>query len=529
MMKLIIPLSLLILFFCGLFFRIYRLDAIPAGFNQDEAVVGYDVYSLSSSGHDHHGAYFPVLFQNFNDWAFGLLHYVLVPFISVMGLSIFSTRLPLALMSSVSILLIYYIASRLFKQRGIGLIASFLFTFSSFAIAGSRWSVMFFPAFPMLISLYLLVKSLSSRFRNLFRLAMIVSLAIATYSYFTMIVFIPFVFPLFLWYSYSGEKIRIRNIIQMLTMFMVLVLPLYFTELRSFSHTGNRFQMISLFSQPGLWPVNYALNYLSYFLPTPLFLPGEANPVRAIPGFGYELAVYGVFFYTGVINLILQLVRKTPFRKQSIILLYPLSIAPVLAAFTIPGGVFARTVYIQPIITIITAYGFWKLLNLSGHYISVYFAFPYKNAILLSGGFFVSAVLINFTFFLSVYYGKNYQTICQWYFQNGMDKVIAYTSENGNHYKQIIMDTTINMPYIYVLFFTKADPSSLPTSDFATIDPLSGWLSVKRYKNYDFRKVTESEVSGARLVYSIYNSPYSQYAFYEKNHDLLVHFETKRM
>ena len=42
--------------------RLYALDTYPQRFNQDEMILGYDAWSIWNTGHDHHGALFPIFF-----------------------------------------------------------------------------------------------------------------------------------------------------------------------------------------------------------------------------------------------------------------------------------------------------------------------------------------------------------------------------------------------------------------------------------------------------------------------------------
>ena len=47
--------------------RFWRLDSYPA-FNADEAALGYNAYSLITTGKDEHGNSWPIHFQSFNDF-----------------------------------------------------------------------------------------------------------------------------------------------------------------------------------------------------------------------------------------------------------------------------------------------------------------------------------------------------------------------------------------------------------------------------------------------------------------------------
>src|SRR6202046_3437384 len=43
--------------------RVARLSSVPLGLAQDEAVDGYDAYSILKTGRDHHGNFMPIVMQ----------------------------------------------------------------------------------------------------------------------------------------------------------------------------------------------------------------------------------------------------------------------------------------------------------------------------------------------------------------------------------------------------------------------------------------------------------------------------------
>lgn len=78
--------------------RLYRLDSVPPGLYWEEVALGYDAYSLSQTGADHHGNHWPIAaFKSFGDWKPSLYFYAIVPFIYLFNLSAWAVRLPSAL------------------------------------------------------------------------------------------------------------------------------------------------------------------------------------------------------------------------------------------------------------------------------------------------------------------------------------------------------------------------------------------------------------------------------------------------
>ena len=112
----------------ALFSRTFKLTSVPPALNQDEAVNGYDAYTLGISLKDHHGNFLPPMLESFGDWASPLITYVTVPFVKIFGLSLFSIRLVVVLLNIASVYLLFLLLNHLFKKPDIALLGTFLFS-----------------------------------------------------------------------------------------------------------------------------------------------------------------------------------------------------------------------------------------------------------------------------------------------------------------------------------------------------------------------------------------------------------------
>src|SRR5947209_1614488 len=65
----------------GLIVRIYNLSDNPAGFQVDEASIGYNAYSILTTGKDEHGVFSPIFFQAFGEYKSPIQIYSTVPLI----------------------------------------------------------------------------------------------------------------------------------------------------------------------------------------------------------------------------------------------------------------------------------------------------------------------------------------------------------------------------------------------------------------------------------------------------------------
>src|SRR3989304_9431060 len=106
---------LLTIIFLAAILRFYKLGTNPPGLYWDEAVLGYDAYSILNTGKDHHGETLPLFSESFGDWKLPGYHYLLVPSIAIFGLNEFAVRFPSALLGTLTVLLTYLLVKELFR------------------------------------------------------------------------------------------------------------------------------------------------------------------------------------------------------------------------------------------------------------------------------------------------------------------------------------------------------------------------------------------------------------------------------
>jgi 4-amino-4-deoxy-L-arabinose transferase-like glycosyltransferase len=144
--------------------RVIRFGTLPAGVNQDEAMGAVDAWALSLYGTDRFGVRFPV---HFSAWQVSqmsvLLSYLMVPFIKIFGFHTWVIRLPMLLVSVLSIAIVYLIGKRLLDER-FALIAMALTAINPWHYMQSRWSIdcNLFPHI-FLIGFYLLLLGLEKK------------------------------------------------------------------------------------------------------------------------------------------------------------------------------------------------------------------------------------------------------------------------------------------------------------------------------------------------------------------------------
>lgn len=77
----------------GFFLFGFRLGLLPRGVSNDEAVVGYDAYSILTTAKDQYNQFLPIYFKFFGSFTPGLFVYLQAIPIKLLGLNAFSIRI----------------------------------------------------------------------------------------------------------------------------------------------------------------------------------------------------------------------------------------------------------------------------------------------------------------------------------------------------------------------------------------------------------------------------------------------------
>ena len=90
--------------------RLWRIGYAPGkgALNQDEAMAGYESWSLLNYGTDSNGYHNPVYLEAWGSGMNALETYLMMPFIAVLGLNSLSVRLPQAVTAVFTILAFYF-------------------------------------------------------------------------------------------------------------------------------------------------------------------------------------------------------------------------------------------------------------------------------------------------------------------------------------------------------------------------------------------------------------------------------------
>lgn len=388
-------LGIILILILSLFLRLFLLDRIPIGINNDE------LHFVLNAKNFFYGA--PVSFDEASSAVFA-------PIIGLLPLNLFTARLPYVIISVLSILLLYLIVKKLTKNQQLALLVALIACLNPWAIYTARTS---FDApiaiFFFLLSLYLMLNS-----KPLLILSSTLSGFLAFNSYIgTKIIYLPFILisSFFCW-KFVNKKLGKYYLFT--AVFSVLITANFVFSLSNPSSVGHRLselwtpnspKIASLVNDERRTSLRPALSfftnkytlyfretfqkYLNNFSPSVLFLNGD-------PAFTGSLWIHGYFYYFDLLLIILGVVflytnyRHFLFFISSFILLSP--IPEAIRSDSIPAYVFHSSLQ-YPFLFILIGAGAFYILKLLPKKI-------FKTA-------FVFLYLLSFLNFLNIYFLKS--------------------------------------------------------------------------------------------------------------------------
>ncbi len=366
-----------ILLILGAFLRFTNLNDHPSGLHNDEASFFFNAISLKTTGRDEDNRKWPLYINSFIDPKPALYSYLQIPFISLFGKTVTTSRLPAAILGTLSLLTVYLLCRELMDRKQAELIL-FLLVISPWHINLSRSTqeviMSFFFSILAILSFLWFCKG---KWRIPSAIMFLLSFGLAVYSYHSAKVFLPLtLLALFIFFAKDKRKF--------ISYFLALgaVAGIIFWQI-SFGMSGGltRFGQVSVFSQgnpqlileeetriatpylPGILIrvfhnkiVNYGLEigskYFQHFTPDFLFFQGGA-PAR------YSVPFHGLFYLIELPLLLYGLLKgltNKEYLQNSYFFGVWLLISPLAAAVTtmeIPSVIRAFTM-VLPILYFIS-------------------------------------------------------------------------------------------------------------------------------------------------------------------------------
>ncbi len=156
---------LLILLLLAGALRIVGLSHLPLGFHNDEAMNGYVGRFILANGKDLYGNPWPLLyFNNIGDYPNVLPMYLSGLSTYIFGVNEFAVRMPIALIGTLTVGLIYLICRWFFKERKVAIVAAILLALLPWHIVLSRATAEGITAsFVFLLGYFLLIGAMQNQ------------------------------------------------------------------------------------------------------------------------------------------------------------------------------------------------------------------------------------------------------------------------------------------------------------------------------------------------------------------------------
>ncbi len=468
--------------------RVVNLQHLPPSPYWEEVALGYDAYSILKTGKDHHGHLFPlVAFESFGDYKPSGYFYAIVPFIALIGLSVFAVRLPSTL---AGVAIVYFsgaIAKLLFHSEiakqahswkaillSPQILTMIVTAFSPWALQFSRggWEVNLATCF-LTIGVYsalraaqqLQTKGHSTTLVFQWYFIGFIFFILSTYTYHSTRIIAPLLgivtaIPLLKQaakYKLTIAALLFLGILTMLPILYQIKDPAVTHRLQETSafttqqEIDQSNQLITQFGSTRLARIvfhrdwfylkTFLSNYFSHFRLDYLFLSGDNNT-------RHSTHFFGLFFPTDLVVLALGVIAMVTQWKHRFHLLWIwLGIGLIPSALTKDVPHALRTLPVLPVYMVTLGIGFTYLFE--------QLAKLRFSKLLFAGISFIvlAEIIVYWHFHFTVY-----PTYSSKEWQYGYQQMIAAIKSNQQTNEAVFITTEKKRPAMYYWFFTKTDP-----------------------------------------------------------------------
>jgi len=458
------------------FLRFYKLDSLPISLFGDEIDIGYQAWSLITTGKDYTGHSFPLYFKSLTEWRMPGLVYLTAPIVGLLGPTTLSVRILPAFFGVLNILLLYILVRSLYpdKKIKIGKISLDLGIVSAFFLSISPWHIQYSRAgFDVTLQLFLILVSVillvSSR-KNILKTCMALFLAaLSFYVYPTSTIIVPIllisIYLLFRPITINKPK----NYLLLIATAIIVFTPYLFSLVSGMA--GDRISGINIFNdqssidsiiinrtQPWvkspltekifhnklvLYPEKFFSNYLGSFSTEFLFVKGDPNFRQSVGGYGELPLFLSPFFLIGLAFALVKIKEK----QNALILLW-LFISPIPAALTVDGSMHATRLFMMLL----------PMIIMSGLGIVETYSLFKKNLSKII--FLLSIVLLSLVFVAGYWHRYSvhylYESAKNWHY--GFESVFTQLAKIDTSSKRLFINNTYEPSLVKYAFFAKITP-----------------------------------------------------------------------
>lgn len=502
------------IFVLAIFLRFFSISTNPPSLTWDEAAWGYNAYSLGIDGKDEFGKFLPLTYlESFGDFKPPLYAYLAVIPVKIFGLNEFATRFPSAFFGTLTTLLTFFLARRIFYtspgSTTLGILSAFILAISPWHVLLSRGAFEANVAtFFIVLGVFLFFASLNNKW--LLPLS-IISFIISMYTFNTARIIAPLLLLVLLisqrkYLLFALKKqlfvSLILGAIFFLPLFLFLLTPqakLRFQEVNIFTDSqvvertnkqiandNNAFWSKILHNRRLGFAVSFLNHYFDNLSPNFLFITGDGNPKFSIRDVG-QLYIWEIpFFIAGI----LLLFKKREGYWWIIPVWIIIGIIPAATARETPHALRIETVL--PTFQILTAYGLYHVMSNLKFRILKFKIRPIIITLI------AIVVLFNFSYFLHNYF-KHYPREFSSEWQYGYRDAIEFAKNNEEKYEKIILTEDLGRPYIYALFYARYDPAKFRKE--ARIErEVYGFVHVREFGKYKFVESVGNNIDRSRKI-----------------------------
>ncbi len=496
----------------ALLVRIYRITSSPEGLYIDETSIGYNAYSLLSTGKDEHGKSWPLFFEAFGEYKLPVYIYAVVAVQVFTGPTDLSVRLPAVVFGTFTTPLFYLWLRQMFpakdNERGWKYVAAA----GSILLTISPWHYLFSrPGHEATIALFFLVLGLYAFFKGI-RQQSWVALAVAFVSFTLML------------YSYNSARIVMPMIMAVLILLFypnigfarltalipVFILAWPFIEFARSPQGLVRAQQVSIFFEknPRVWET-FLANYWVNSSPWTLFFAGDIYD-KAPHMMGLLHLVELPFFFAGFALLVGEIVQLGKWWKEAAVLVCIALIGFVPAAASTPNPLALRSLLALP-----------GLLAFSAIGISAAFKRLPKKYWTIAVAVLFLAFSLSMKGFLKNYHNGYVVTAGERIWQVSKKQALLFAKEKSARYEEIYLAPElreINAAWYIGFLPREFQRRSFVDSQGKKYYFVSSALMVPATSTKKLYVTAEPQVPGAQLLTTIYTpKEYPAYTVWEVN------------
>jgi 4-amino-4-deoxy-L-arabinose transferase-like glycosyltransferase len=470
----------------GLFLRLWHLASVPPGLNQDEAVYGYDAYSILMTGRDHLGHPFPFAsLETFGDWSSPLLTYLSIPAIALFGLHVEVLRGVSAVIGVLCVPVVYLFGAGILKRPSIGTVSAWLLAVLPWSVHLSRWAII--PTVvPTMVAATMLVLAWSLQEKNdrgVVAAALLAGLTVAAYHAMKIYVPVLLVAAAIVYWPYL-RRMRLEPLAYAAIVFLVIAGPILYLTWRD-PGGGARIAQTSVLRDHDLTPGLVVRQYTSYFSPRLWFVSGDGDPMHLPPEQGLAPKTLAPILIMGLAGIayLAVLGKSNPCRRGARFLLCAIALYPIAGMLTLPNPHVLRAAHVIPLAALTGGVGTIALADAAQSLLQAKRpSWNLTNAGVLAIG--VGVLILGGELWqrYDSYFNEYPDEVAE-KFRTGIREALVYADQHADDYDEIWLDDN-NSSYIYVLFYKRWDPSDVHR-DLVVIRNPPDWnrtVSIGKYR-----------------------------------------------